>query len=363
MSTAQALPAQQPRPRAGPPLEPRRLIFVAGIVGRTWLWFVGGCLLVTLVPILSAGAPSWCRAARWSRASTSATSSSPHPTTRPSDLARPRRGLHRPGPAARAQDPPRHRPSTPTARMTTRATPTPPPTPTPVSIADVRGLARLLVVVRRAAATSGCPDAVSGCCLLLFLARLVAAAVVGRPATRTEEDLDLDDGDGRRRRRPPIRRRTRVQPRRRRREPARSGVCGPRERPPAAGGLRSALAPACAGSSALVRRCPRLRARAARPPAPLRRDHEEHRRILGRRQLELHHDRHGHVAVAVLEARRDDRHDRGRHVGQRPHRHLQPQRGRLVHRGRRGALTTDTPNRAVTLNGPPRASTPRARPR
>ena len=51
MATLHAVePASSP---ARPPSVPYdRWRLAAGIVGRTWLWFLAGCLLVTLVPIL-----------------------------------------------------------------------------------------------------------------------------------------------------------------------------------------------------------------------------------------------------------------------------------------------------------------------
>ncbi len=52
MSTAPitAAPGQDPGTTAEAPYSRRRLLL--GIVGRTWLWFVGGCIAITLVPIL-----------------------------------------------------------------------------------------------------------------------------------------------------------------------------------------------------------------------------------------------------------------------------------------------------------------------
>ena len=52
MSTDHVVAESEPAP--APEEQPRysRLRLTAGVLGRTWLWFVGGCLAVTLVPIL-----------------------------------------------------------------------------------------------------------------------------------------------------------------------------------------------------------------------------------------------------------------------------------------------------------------------
>ncbi len=50
MSTAAA--ALEPAPVPDAPAPYSRFRLTAGILGRTWLWFVAGCLVVTLVPIL-----------------------------------------------------------------------------------------------------------------------------------------------------------------------------------------------------------------------------------------------------------------------------------------------------------------------
>lgn len=53
MSADAATAAQQPGTPTGPQPEPySRLTLALGIVGRAWLWFVGGCIAVTLLPIL-----------------------------------------------------------------------------------------------------------------------------------------------------------------------------------------------------------------------------------------------------------------------------------------------------------------------
>jgi signal peptidase I len=52
MSTASGTEALAETPDPSTPRPSGRLLFVAGLLGRTWLWFVGGCLLITLVPIL-----------------------------------------------------------------------------------------------------------------------------------------------------------------------------------------------------------------------------------------------------------------------------------------------------------------------
>lgn len=47
--------AAAPEPSSTAPDAPRRAsnaLFVAGLLSRTWLWFVGGCLVVTLAPLL-----------------------------------------------------------------------------------------------------------------------------------------------------------------------------------------------------------------------------------------------------------------------------------------------------------------------
>ena len=145
-------------------------VFVGGLVGRTWLWFVGGCLAhhARADPV-SAGAPSSCRAARWSRASTSATSSSPRPTTAPQDLVGRVTVFVDPDSREGYQDPPRRGPQR--RRHHDRRKGDANPTPDSCPHHDRRRPRPRPPprVVRRAAATSG-RAAASGCSLLLFLA-------------------------------------------------------------------------------------------------------------------------------------------------------------------------------------------------
>ncbi len=52
MSAVSGAPAPAVQPAAEPRRRPGRALFLAGLVSRTWLWFVAGCLAITLLPIL-----------------------------------------------------------------------------------------------------------------------------------------------------------------------------------------------------------------------------------------------------------------------------------------------------------------------
>jgi signal peptidase I len=167
-------------------------VFVGGIVGRTWLWFVGGCLLITLVPILFGWRPFVVQ------------SGSMEPRINVGDIVLA-------APVESAQDlvgrvtvfvDPDRRESYKTHRvvalnadgtMTTQGDANPTPDSTRITMDDVRGLGRLLV------SFAGLPYvwARSGqwLLLLLFLASLVASAVVVS-RDRDEDEVDPDDPAG-----------------------------------------------------------------------------------------------------------------------------------------------------------------------
>ena len=167
-------------------------VFVGGIVGRTWLWFVGGCLLITLVPILFGWRPFVVQ------------SGSMEPRINVGDIVLA-------APVESAQDlvgrvtvfvDPDRRESYKTHRvvalnadgtMTTQGDANPTPDSTRITMDDVRGLGRLLV------SFAGLPYvwARSGqwLLLLLFLASLVASAVVVS-RDRDDDEVDPDDPAG-----------------------------------------------------------------------------------------------------------------------------------------------------------------------
>jgi signal peptidase I len=167
-------------------------VFVGGLVGRTWLWFVGGCLLITLVPILFGWRPFVVQ------------SGSMEPRINVGDIVLA-------APVDSAQDlvgrvtvfvDPDRRESYKTHRvvglnadgtMTTQGDANPTADSTRISVDDVRGLGRLLV------SFAGLPYvwARSGqwLLLLLFLASLVAAAVVVS-RDRDEDEADPTDPTG-----------------------------------------------------------------------------------------------------------------------------------------------------------------------
>jgi len=168
-------------------------LFVGGIVARTWLWFVGGCLLITLVPILFGWRPFVVQ------------SGSMEPRINVGDIVLA-------APVGNAEDvlgrvtvfvDPDKRENYKTHRvvalngdgtMTTQGDANPTPDGTHITMADVRGLGRLLV------SFAGLPFvwARGGqwLLLLLFLASLVGAAVItSRDRDDDEQDDDPTDGE------------------------------------------------------------------------------------------------------------------------------------------------------------------------
>ena len=168
-------------------------VFVSGSVGRTWLWFVGGCLLITLVPILFGWRPFVVQSGSMEPRINVGDIVLAAPVESASDLV---------GRVTVFVDPDR-RESYKTHRvvalnadgtMTTQGDANPTPDSTRISMDDVRGLGRLLV------SFAGLPYiwARSGqwLLLLLFLASLVAAGVVVS-RDRDEDDVEPSDpGDG-----------------------------------------------------------------------------------------------------------------------------------------------------------------------
>ncbi|HEY5137074.1 MAG TPA: signal peptidase I [Candidatus Nanopelagicales bacterium] len=193
MSTAAAQPTGLPAPTSDTDPYPLAL-FVAGLVSRTWLWFVGGCILITLVPILFGWRPFVVQ------------SGSMEPRIRVGDvvLAAPVASADELlGRVAVFTDPERpdtaktHRVVAQNAdgSLTTKGDANPTADSMTVPFSAVRGLGRLLV------SHAGLPLVWVGSgqwpFLLLFLLSLVGAAVVAsRDHEEPDDDVDSKGPDG-----------------------------------------------------------------------------------------------------------------------------------------------------------------------
>ncbi len=265
------------------------------LVGRTWLWFVAGCLLVTLLPILRLAPVRGRRAARWSRASTSATSSSPHPRATPPTCS----AAWRCSPTRndrRDQDPPRHR------RERRRH-------------ADHQGRRepdrrhRAAAASPTCAASAGCSSTFAGLPLMWLQTGqwLYLAPVPREPRARRgflvgrDRDDDLDPTTtkpttaARPRRRPRAAARRASVPAARRRSRRRGPsepTLGRHGLPPAPPGIFGGCSRTPAGQAPSTSRSSRRLVRAHRQRR-VRGDDAEHRQHLGRHQLELHLDVNG----------------------------------------------------------------------
>jgi signal peptidase I len=191
MSTAAAALETEPAP--DPSSSYSRWRLTAGILGRTWLWFVAGCLIVTLVPVLFGWRPFVIE------------SGSMEPRINVGDviLASPESDPQALLGRVTVFDDPGHPGETkshrivalnPDGTMTSKGDANPTVDSTPVKVSDVRGLGRLLV------GFVGLPliwaQTGQWLYLLLFLMSMIAAAqAMSRDREDDEEPDDGNDGD------------------------------------------------------------------------------------------------------------------------------------------------------------------------
>ena len=192
--TAGTIATSAPAPGAEGSESYRLRVLLAGIVGRTWLWFVGGCLLVTLLPMLLGWRPFVIK------------SGSMEPRIHVGDvvLAAPDHEISDLlGRVVVFADPAQpdltkaHRvvAVNPDGTLQTQGDANPTPDSATVPLDDVRGLGRLLV------ASAGLPlvwlQTGQWLWLLAFLASLALAAwAVARDVEDEDDDVeDADQGD------------------------------------------------------------------------------------------------------------------------------------------------------------------------
>ena len=191
MSTAVSL--EQP---ASPGSEQRysSLRLVAGLVGRTWLWFVGGCLLITLLPVLIGWRPFVVESGSMAPRIHVGDVVLAAPVPQASDLV---------GRVTVFDDPDKpgntktHRivAINPDGTMVSKGDANPTADSTPVRFSDVRGIGRLLV------SYVGLPliwvqQGQFGLLVLLVLSLLAAGVLVNRDQEVDDEDPADDDGPG-----------------------------------------------------------------------------------------------------------------------------------------------------------------------
>jgi len=188
VSTTAAQPTGATASTPGPDAYPVAL-FLAGLVGRTWLWFVGGCILITLVPVLFGWRPFVVQSGSMEPRISVGDVVLAAPVASADELL---------GRVVVFTDPERpdtaktHRVIAQNAdgSLTTKGDANPTADSTTVAFSAVRGVGHLLV------SYAGLPLvwASSGQWLLLlaFLLSLVGAAVV---TSRDHEDADDDDAD------------------------------------------------------------------------------------------------------------------------------------------------------------------------
>ena len=191
MSTAVSL--EQP---ASPGSEQRysSLRLVAGLVGRTWLWFVGGCLLITLLPVLIGWRPFVVESGSMAPRIHVGDVVLAAPVAQASDLV---------GRVTIFDDPAKpgttktHRIVTvnPDGTMVSKGDANPTADSTPVHFSDVRGIGRLLV------SYVGLPliwmqQGQLGLLVLFLLSLVVAGVLVNRDQEDDDEDATDDDPSG-----------------------------------------------------------------------------------------------------------------------------------------------------------------------